>query len=259
MKRRLLVVASLLASLAGGTFAKDAAGAVELKLDALSTGTAPGGTAPWLTATFTTTTTVGGFERVLLTLDAGGLINSEFVSDWAFNFDPALNLSDLTVDFTTATKTGAFDNPSFVKDLNDVDVNGPSGLFDFDYGFETSNSGGGTKRFGADEVFANIVLKYPVASAGTLTENSFNFPSAAKNPGDPGGMFSSAHVQGIGVNATQSAGIVDNTNNNVPPTPPGGGGGTEGVPEPASMVIWCLGAIGATWYGVRRQRRKATG
>ena len=51
---------------------------------------APEGQAPWLTATFDDS--YGASNQVLLTLETDGLVGTESVDDWYFNFDPDLVL-----------------------------------------------------------------------------------------------------------------------------------------------------------------------
>ncbi len=81
-KLRLLLSALLLVFASG-------ASAVTFDLDREFSGaTPPSGPDPWLTATFVDV--VAGTVR--LTMDSFGLVDSEFVREWLFNIDPALNL-----------------------------------------------------------------------------------------------------------------------------------------------------------------------
>ena len=60
------------------------ASTVPLDLGYTFSGTAPDGTSPWLTATFDDEGSAGS---VMLTLNAGNLIDNEFVSNWYLNFN----------------------------------------------------------------------------------------------------------------------------------------------------------------------------
>lgn len=86
--RRLACFALGVVALAGA----GSAGATTLVLGLnteFSGGTAPSGTAPWITATFDDS--FGGPNTVRLTMSANNLVGTENVKGWYFNFDPALN------------------------------------------------------------------------------------------------------------------------------------------------------------------------
>src|SRR6266481_855639 len=72
------------------------ASSITYDFDHTFSGVSPAGPTPWLTAVFSDS----GANSVQLTLAAPGLTGSEFVKQWYFNLNPALNASQLN--FTPA-------------------------------------------------------------------------------------------------------------------------------------------------------------
>jgi MYXO-CTERM domain-containing protein len=170
--------------------------------------TPPAGAAPWLRATFDDG---GGAGSVTLTLAAVNLVGGEFVSDWDFNLDPALNPASLS--FSAPTKTGTFGDPVITFGVDAFQADG-DGRYDIEVEFDTAPPG---DRFGAGES-----VQYTITGIATLTASSFDFLSAPA--GGSGPFPTAAHVQGIG--------------------PEGANSGWVTVPEPAAAWLALLG-VGA--------------
>jgi hypothetical protein len=181
-----------------------------------SGGQQPAGPQPWLRAVFNDN---GGTGSVTLTLTALNLTGSEFVNDWFFNLDPALNPTNLN--FAVQNTTGTFATPVVLKGTNAFNA---AGSTDFDILVDFDNAPP-ANRFGPGESIQFLITGIP-----TLTANSFNFLSV---PGGHGPFLNAAHVQGIGPNAN--------------------GSGWVTVPEPTSLGATALGAA----VLVRPRRRRS--
>ncbi len=158
----------------------------------------PVGTAPWLTATFDDMGTPG---TVRLTMDSSGLTASEFVDEWLFN-------SDVAIDSFTYVSGQAADS-TYSADAYKADG---AGFFDLKFDFPASNS----DRFGANETSI-----YDLAGTG-ITADTFNTLSTTSSKGQFG---SAAHIQGIGDGANGSGWI----------------GNAPAVPVPNSMLLFGTG------------------
>ena len=170
-------------------------------------GAAPSGPGPWLSVVFDDDGTAGSLD---FTLEAVGLTGTEFLSKLYFNLDPSLDPCDLS--FSGLTKTGQFDDPKFSTGADKWNVAG-SGRYDVELKFSTSNSGGGTKRFGPGES-----LGFTISGISTLRAMSFDLDSTG---GGNGAYPVAVHVQGI----------------------VGDGSGWVSVPEPATLSVLGVGAL----------------
>lgn len=151
-----------------------------------SEGVPPEGPPPWLTATLSDDAydTPGSVD---LTLDVTNLTGSEFVFEWLFNLDPALDPNALI--FSEPIKTGAFEDPTINTGENAFIADG-DGLFDIQVEFYTSD--GPSKRFGAGDA-----VQYTITGIPTLTASSFDFLSEQDGGGQ--GLYpTAAKVGGIG-------------------------------------------------------------
>jgi hypothetical protein len=90
-----LVIGVVLATLTMGSAANAAVITFNLTTE-FSGGTAPVGSTPWATATFDDS--FGGANTARLTMMAGNLSGTEFISAWYFNLNPALRVFDIQSD-----------------------------------------------------------------------------------------------------------------------------------------------------------------
>lgn len=115
---------------------------------AVSDGTAPAGSPPWLQAVLTDTAA----NTVNLTLTAGNLTGDDFVTCWYLNLNPALDPTGLS--FTVSDTTGSFTAPTVQTGANGFKA-GPDGKFDVLLGF--ASSGDNSTRFtSGDSISFNI-------------------------------------------------------------------------------------------------------
>lgn len=182
--------------------------------------TAPLGTAPWLTATFDDGGTPG---TVQLTFEATNLTGVEFVGEWLFNLDAALDPTALN--FTNQSAIGSFSDPMIHTGVDAFHAGG-DGLYDIR--FEFAESGGTAARFGVGDT-----LVTEISGIGTLTADSFDFTSTPKGS-SAGPFWSVAHIQGIGIDGLESGWIT--------------------APEPSSLVISLIALLSLSAFFVGRAR-----
>jgi hypothetical protein len=128
--RSLAVVLAVFMSLSVVPFVH--ADSVEFDYNNTFSGTSPGGSAPWLTATFTDVSV----NTVSLTLSGAGLVGTEFVKGWYFN---VAGVSPSSLTFTAGPQTGTFTDPSISKATDSYKADG-SGKYDILFSFATANS-----------------------------------------------------------------------------------------------------------------------
>jgi hypothetical protein len=153
-----------------------------LNLDQVYTGEfSPGGTAPWLKIIVTDT----GTDEVSLKFEAGGLTSDMFLTSVYMNYTGSPSVLTFGND---PTIVGAMDEPSIGQGSDAFKAPG-DGKFDLVFDFETSNAGGGTKRFGAGESITYVV------TGEDLDPSDFNALSAPD--GGAGPFIAVAHLQGV--------------------------------------------------------------
>jgi hypothetical protein len=158
---------------------------------------APDGPSPYLTATFDDGGSAGS---VTLTMTVAGTVNAADVDQIYFNFDPSLDLSQLSFAYgggsTGPAAAGGGNNGIFVgTDAYQADGDG---LFDIYLNFPPP-PGQQTARWNAGET-----VIYTITSTQAITAQSFSFLSAPG--GGAGGPFlSAAHFLDTGPYATDSA------------------------------------------------------
>jgi hypothetical protein len=180
---------------------------------------------PWLEATFDDGEIPGSVE---LKMEATNLTDAEFVGIWAFNFDPSMDPTTLTL-----TNVSGVNADTIVLGTDVFKADG-DGSLDIKFEFP-GNSANPEDRFGiGDESVWTIV-------GTSITASSFDFLS---NPGGGNVTWATAaHVQGIGDNDEGSGWLGGHKNGDIPP-----------VPEPATMLLFGSGLIGLA--GFRRKYRK---
>ena len=141
----------------------------------------PVGTAPWLTATFTSVDT----NTVSLKLDAN-LTGSEFVSKIGFNVAPGISFADLA--FSVTATDGAFTAPSVSAPFR-----GGNGT-NFAFGVSFSVAPPATRFDLTDSVTYSITY----SGVNTFNPEVFNVLDASDK------VLSIAHVQSIGTEATSA-------------------------------------------------------
>jgi hypothetical protein len=143
----------------------------------------PQGTAPWATATIDDS--FGGPNTVRLTMSTGGLVGSEFVSGWYFNFDPALDPTLLTF---TAIDAADSTPDSVQTGVNAYKADG-DGFYDILFAFPPPPGNDPVKFTAGEQVVYDISYVAPISAS------SFDFFSS---PGGGAGVYrSAAHIQSI--------------------------------------------------------------
>jgi hypothetical protein len=193
--------------------------------------TPPAGTAPWISATFDDAVNPG-FVR--LTMSADNLVGTEFIDDWLFNLDPALDPTALM--FTPISNVDSVPN-SISTGVDAFQADG-DGKYDILFDFPPPPG-----TFASEFTTGETVI-YDISGIVGLTANSFDFLSAPA--GGHGPFKSAAHIQGIGPTGNDSGWIApDDGNGGGPPT-------GSPVPEPGTLVLMGLGLVGLGWVARRR-------
>ena len=219
MKLRLL---GLLLVIASGAFADSFT--LYLDNEITSGSTPPAGSPAWVTATFQDI--ADGVVQLTIN-NALNPTDSEFISRFYFNFNPAKNLS-------LSTEIGAGSTQTQVNGINFQNGNdqnaGGFGSFDFKVDFPPP-PGNAPNKFTAGETFILNIM-----GAG-ITSDDFLYTS-------PEGRYAVAHVQGDGTSGAVGW-ITGDTN----PTNPNQ---IQHAPEPTSVVLLGTALIGLS-YALRKR------
>ena len=183
-----------------------------------SGGTTPAGTPPFLTATFDDS--VGGPNDVRLSMSSSGLVGAESVGFWWFNFDPALDASQLV--FTAVNNSASVPN-SVAGGVDTFMVDG-SGMYDIQFDFPPP-PGSNAARFTAGET-----IVYDLTYISPIDVSDFDFASTG---GANGAFVSAAQVQSIAPDDTS--------------------GHIGVIPEPATGLLLGVGLAGLA--AARRRSR----
>lgn len=199
-------------------FAPPSEGAVVLGLTYSNSTPTPGGTSPWITATFSDVAA----NTVRLTLDPSNLVNSEAITSFYFNVAPSF-AGPFTFDFVTPDNpnSGAF-SVSYALDDKGSALKG----FDFELDLPPPFPGGANWITSSETVVLDII-------APGLTAEAFNEANAK-------GYFAAAHIQRISP-GDDSAWIAAPT------------GSVSSIPEPGSSLAIAL--LLSTGLSVRLRRR----
>jgi hypothetical protein len=178
---------------------------------------APGGAAPWMTATLDDG---GGTGSVTLTISTGGLGGNENVRGAYFNLNPALDPASLAFAYVSGDVA-----TSVQGSANAYKADG-DGKYDILFEYPSGS--------GFDPGETSV---YTISGIGSLTAASFNFFS---NPaGGQGVYLAAAHVQD-----TTGAGT-------------GGSGWIAPVPLPAAAWLLATGVAALAGVGWRGRRQHA--
>ena len=178
-------------------------------------GTSPTGSPPWLTATFSSNTP----GTVTLTMSSSFKDTGEFVTEWDFNLNPALNPASLSIIYNSGPTA------SVSKGTNAFFADG-DGYFDIEFLFPTDPQG---SRFSDSKTSVYTII------GDSITASSFNYLSYIN--GGEGVYHTGAHIQGI---------------------PSGEGSGWIGnsvlVPEPGILILLgiAMSAIGAASWRISK-------
>jgi hypothetical protein len=230
MKQDVKSILGILAvSLTGALCAS--ASTLSYNFGSVSEGTPPSGTPPWLQAIITDNGLPA--NTVNLTLTAGNLSGSDFVTSWYFNLNPSLDPASLS--FTLTDSTGSFTAPSVQTGANGFKA-GPDGKFDVLVGF--ASTGDNSARFTSGDS-----LTFSVTGISGLTVGDFDWLSTCAGAS---GQYDSA----ANISSGEASGWINPTSTlreNAQTAP--------SVPDGATTIA-LLGASLVAIEGVRRMQMR---
>jgi len=236
MRVNLQSILGILAVSAAGALSS-AASTVSYDFGQVSGGATPGGTPPWVQAVFTDAGMPS--DTVQVTLTAGDLGGSAYVSYWYFNLDSTMNPTALN--FTASGSAGSFNGPTVATGANGFKA-GPDGKFDILFTF--SSTGDNSTRFTSGDS-----VTYTISGISGLTADDFNWLSTSA--GGNGAYTSAAHIQSgstdgncpAWINPSTVSQILGNIDERGP-----------GVPDSSSTIA----LLSASLAGIAVLRRKLT-
>jgi hypothetical protein len=160
---------------------------VTLNFQSIFSGSAPAGSGPWLTATFTDVSA----GTVLLTVNASGLTANESVGELYFNLNPASSASMLVFSRDPASTGPSAANTTISLGTNAFRADG-DGYYDVLLDLPPP-PGSQAARFTAGES-----LVYTITGIPTLSAACFLFLSQPGPGAGPGPQFAAAHIEQIG-------------------------------------------------------------
>lgn len=191
-----------------------------------SGGVSPSASAPWVVVKIDDFNLTG---MVDMKITAPGLTGSENLSGLYLNLDPALDPTDLL--FSAPTQNRAYTTPTIGTGTNAFKADG-DGRYDILLSFSV---GGPPSTFvGGDS------LEYTIS--GIPTMNALSFFQLSEPSGGHGPYTSAAHIQNTGGGGF-SGWVTDGTN------------GSTDIPEPGSVILFLIGAVGVLGYRWRRGNR----
>jgi hypothetical protein len=166
---------------AGVALPRAGAAMTTLNLNFVFSGTAPGGSQPWLTLAFQDVAP----NTVQLTFNAVNLpAAGEFVSGWYFNFNPALDLDLTKLSFSIVSNPTGLTNSNISVGADAFGADG-DGLYDMLFSFPTSGS-----TFTSGK---KVVVDVSGTNGFSVNESDFLYQSTKR--GGNGVYYSAAHVQ----------------------------------------------------------------
>jgi hypothetical protein len=190
-----------------------------------SGGSEPAGPMPWATARFVDTSP----NAVTLTMSAGNLTATEFISAWLFNFDPLLDSTLLS--FSPVGTPGSM--PNGINTGSNSFKAGGSKFYDIEFDFPPPKGHFANKFTTGETVIYDITYN----GSGTINASSFLFTSESHKSNAP--YYSAAHIQSIGTGG-DSGWIAS----------------TTVAPEPGSAILFVAGGVTLGVMGHCRRRNK---
>jgi hypothetical protein len=189
----------------------------------------PTSTAPFSSLTFTDV--APGVVQLVVRSDLES--STDFISQTAFNLDPALSAANLL--FTFGGQTGSFTLPTIGAGTNNQTLSGNVGISGFDVRFDFANGTTLTRFDGFETLTYNITC---AACAGGLDALDFNFAtSAGFFAGDKTGF------QGTPVDSNGARFVDSTAANNV----------IAAIPEPAPLGLLTFGLLGFGLVAFRKR------
>ena len=211
-----------------------ASAALTYKLNSSVLGKTPTSTGPWLTAVFNNVLDSQNVPTsVSLTLTASLNVGSEYISEVAFNINPAIDPQTLSVINDTLADPRVSSLGIAGQDGQNLTGGGIKGRgFDIKINWSTSALSNGIRRFNSTDV-----EQFTFFLDG-LTESDFGYANSS-------GLYMAARVAGIPYLATTSSGTISGIPDLSPPVP---------VPESSTFFAGTLLVL-STMIQVLRTRQ----